>query len=601
MGLDADRDRAGRHGARRKNESGKTAVLQAMYRLRPLPSGHARDFEELRDYPRRWKARDADSIQSAHPVTLTFELDDEDVRAVEQAFGPDVLDRRTISLTKRYGEQNLMCVRSPNIVVSAALRHAVASAGLDVDTYVGGSLQDTVAKLRADEEAAVALADALEGRDIPAEVQTAVFARVPSLLYFDEYQVLPGRVSIRRLQSVAEQDLNPDERTALSLLRLARVDTAEFSEAEYEPRKAALEAAANQLTDELFEYWTQNTELLVELDIEFERGAHPNNPEPFLQIRVRNHRHRVTLNMAERSRGFIWFFSFLTAFNDLARSQRRVILLDEPGLSLHAMAQADLLRFIEERIAPRHQVIYSTHSLFLIDPNHLERCRTVEDVDNEGTKVSQDIWEARPDTVFPLLGALAVDITQTLIVGPNQLLVEGPSDSIYLQVMSDRLRRDGRTSLSPNWTITPVGGVDKVPTFLALMRGERLNVTVLLDVAAGGNQRISHMVDRGILDQHRLLPLTEFTGGDEADIEDMFEEAWYLKLLDKGGVGKVAKSKLAPGGRILRRVEPVIGKFDHFQPANHLLRAPGAALIDEVDGATLDRFEALFTRLNALL
>lgn len=353
-------------------------------------------------------------------------------------------------------------------------------------------------------------------------------------------------------------------------------------------------------TDELFEYWTQNQELSVELDIEFDRSAAPESPEPFLQIRVRNQRHRVTLNMAERSRGFIWFFSFLTAFNDLAKSRRSVILLDEPGLSLHAMAQADLLRFIEERVAPRHQVVYSTHSLFLIDPSHLERCRTVEDVDNEGTKVSREIWKARPDTVFPLLGALGVNITQTLIVGPHQLLVEGPSDSIYLQVMSDRLRRDGRACLDPNWTITPVGGVDKVPTFLALMRGERLNVTVLLDVAAGGHQRVSHMVERGILDQRRLLPLTEFTGGSEADVEDMFEESWYLRLLDKAGVGKVAKTKLGPGARILQRVETVIGKFDHFQPANYLLRG-GATLIDEVDEGTLNRFEELFKRLNGLI
>jgi predicted ATP-dependent endonuclease of OLD family len=254
-------------------------------------------------------------------------------------------------------------------------------------------------------------------------------------------------------------------------MRLAGVESEEFSEAEYEPRKAALEAAANQLTDELFDYWTQNTDLSVELDIEFRpTPGHPGTPEPWLQIRVRNQRHRVTLNMDERSKGFIWFFSFLAAFSEYASaSTRQIVLLDEPGTSLHAKAQNDLLRFIDERMAPHHQVVYSTHSLFMIEPTRLERCRTVEDVDTVGTKISSDIWAARPNAVFPLLGALGVDMTQTLIIGTDQLIVEGPADVVYLTVLSDVLRAAGRTALDPRWTLTPVGGLDKIPTFIALL------------------------------------------------------------------------------------------------------------------------------------
>jgi predicted ATP-dependent endonuclease of OLD family len=86
--------------------------------------------------------------------------------------------------------------------------------------------------------------------------------------------------------------------------------------------------------------------------------------------------------MAERSKGFIWLFSFLAAFSEYVNEGRRIILLDEPGLNLHAKAQNDLLRFIDDRLAPHHQVIYSTHSLFMIEPTKLDRCRTVEDVDD---------------------------------------------------------------------------------------------------------------------------------------------------------------------------------------------------------------------------
>jgi len=584
-----------------KNESGKTATLEAMYRHWPLPSGHPVDFQELRDYPRRFRARDKATIAKTVPITLTFLIEDEDRAAVAEKFGPGALTDDHVQVSRRYGDNTMWWTCSTDEV--AILKHIVDRAGLDPDRYVKGDLDATLAELRADEgaPAALSLAASLQERDVEAEARGVLQARLPRFQYFDDYNILPGAVSVRRLQTADENDLEAGERTALALLRLAGVEGEEFTETEYEARKAALEAAANALTDELFEYWTQNDGLEVELDIEFRptpsMGA--GTTEPWLQIRVRNTRHRVTLNMAERSKGFIWFFSFLAAFSEYANAGRRIILLDEPGLNLHAKAQNDLLRFIDERLAPHHQVIYSTHSLFMIEPTKLERCRTVEDVDDVGTKVSQDIWAARADTVFPLLGALGVDLTQTLMIGPDQLLVEGSADVTYLTVMSDVVRRNGGTPLDPRWKITPVGGIDKIPTFVALLGGE-LNVTVVMDVAAGGNQKITGLVKRGLLDPQRLVPLTDITGTAEADIEDLFDQQWYLKLLEASGVGTITKAQLT-GGRIVKQVEAVLGHhYDHFQPASHLMRSLGT-LLDAIDETTQQRFSELFRRLNALL
>jgi hypothetical protein len=237
----------------------------------------------------------------------------------------------------------------------------------------------------------------------------------------------------------------------------------------------------------------------------------------------------------------------------------------------------------------------------MIQPSKLERCRTVEDVDHDGTQISQELWKARADTVFPLLGALGVDVTQTLVIGPNQLLVEGPSDVVYLTVMSEAVREAGGTPLDPRWTITPVGGLDKVPSFVSLLGGSDLSIAVLMDVAGGGNQRIAQLASRGLLDKSRLVYLTEITGTSEADIEDLFTVSWYLKLLAASKVGKFTKTQLNRGGRIIKQVEAVHGgRFDHYQPANHLMRSPGT-LLDQIDENTRTRFEALFKRLNGLL
>lgn len=584
-----------------KNESGKTAILQAMYRFNPLPSGHPVDFAELRDYPRRYRSRDKSTIPSTRPVALNFEIEDSDKEAIESAFGAGVLKATEVRISRRYGDQSKSFSALTDDV--ALLTPRITNAGLSQEKYVHESYEETLLALESSSAAAAKeLGASLRAEDLPGKVRKLVASRLPKFQYFDDYNILPGSVSISRLQSVSEDELDASERTALSLLRLAGVDQEEFTESEYESRKAALEAAANQLTDELFEYWTQNADLSVELDIEFRPVTPPPGtaqvpPEPWLQIRVRNARHRVTLNMAERSKGFIWFFSFLAAFSEYADEARRVILLDEPGLNLHARAQNDLLRFIDERLAPNHQVIYSTHSLFMINPIKLEACRTVEDIGDKGTVVSADVWSARPETVFPLLGALGVDMTQTLIIGPDQLLVEGPADVAYLSVLSDLLRREGGRGLDPRWTLTPVGGVDKLPTFIALLGGSDLNLTVLLDGASGGNQRLTNLIERGLLDGSRLIPITDITGTNEADLEDLFDIDWYLDLVAASGVGKVPKSKLT-GGRVVKQVEAALGgKFDHYQPAGFLLREPTdrtASLSDE----SKQRFQAVIDRIN---
>jgi hypothetical protein len=167
--------------------------------------------------------------------------------------------------------------------------------------------------------------------------------------------------------------------------------------------------------------------------------------------------------------------------------------------------------------------------------------------------------------------------------------------------MSDLAREKGKTALDPRWTVTPVGGLDKIPTFIALLGGSDLNIAVIMDVAAGGNQKLTSMVQRGLLPKEHLIPLTDITGTAEADLEDLFETAWYLKLLEESNVGTLTKAKLSGGGRIIKRVEGALGnRFDHYQPASYLMRS-ATKLRDQVDEATIERFAQLFSRINSLL
>ena len=585
-----------------KNESGKTTVLEALYRLNPLPMGHRQTFDGLLDYPRRIYNRDKENVASTVAVTATFELFADDIQDIEAKYGNGALRSQIVQVHRDYENKlswNIKCDEKKLI------EHAITGSDLDPafgrDAATWSGLLTTLKAQKEPSEAVRNFLTKFGGRDPQAEVRALLTERLPKFLYFDKYTVMPGRVSIPRLQQTPEEHLDSNERTALSLLRLAGVSTGDFTEGKYEARQASLEAAANRLTDEVFEFWSQNLELSVELDVDFKTQAkEPPGGPPFLEVRIRNQRHRVTLNFGERSQGFMWFFSFLAAFSEFRERERMILLLDEPGLGLHAAAQADLLRFIDERLAPDHQVIYSTHSPFMVEATQLQRVRTVEDVDHEGTKVSADVLSTSTDTRFPLQAALGYELAQTLFLGPDNLVVEGPADYLYLQVMSGHLRGLGRTGLDSRWVTVPVGGLDKIPTFVALL-GAQLNVAVVLEVSAGATQKVNSLVQRGIIAGEKLIPLTELTGTPEADIEDLFEVDFYLDLLGHSGIASIKQSQLMSKGRVLKRIEAVFGKsFDHYLPARYLLEHQ-VELLKKIDNGTLDRFEALFKRANGLL
>ena len=273
-----------------------------------------------------------------------------------------------------------------------------------------------------------------------------------------------------------ESALNDGELTARSLLRLAAADDDYLMNPEYERRKRELENVANALTDDVLTYWSQNPALRVNPDITQKTVTNPQGQQSVLdeiKFRIWDERHLLSLPFDEHSSGFQWFFSFLAAFSEFEFKEMPVIiLLDEPALGLHAKAQKDFLRFIEERMTPICQVIYTTHSPFMVQPGNLERVRVVEDKGRkDGTIISSDVMSTDPDTLFPLQGALGYDMAQHLFIAPHNLVVEGTSDFTYLAIFSDYLKEKGdREYLDERWSIVPVGGADLLPSFVALDR-----------------------------------------------------------------------------------------------------------------------------------
>ncbi len=623
-----------------KNESGKTALLQALYRLNPIIASEG-NFDATDDYPRSSVSDYEEDVQAgrreqSEVVQAVYELDEEDISAVKSTFGTSCFtaDAPAVTLTKGYG--NELEVSDLDVDCKEALGHLIEVA--DLPQQVAGelnqvdSISDMVTVLSEAEqtEAVSNLTPILEGvteYGLPRYIFDGILKdRLPAFLYFDEYYQMKGQDNLDALKSRLDTNtLDESDHPLLGLMDIAGLRIDELvNPGRTETLIARLEAAENRLTQKVLTYWSQNKHLRMKFDI---RPAQPGDGADMTSGtnvlgRVEDTKHMVSTPLGTRSRGFVWFFSFLAWYSKLQREGRRLILLlDEPGLSLHGKAQGDLLHYFEEELKPHHQLLYTTHSPFMVDSRHFDRVRIVQDLSIEadsadlpyeqrGTKVLTDVLEATSDSLFPIQGALGYEIYQSLFVGPNSLVVEGVSDLLYIQTISALLQERGHQGLSLDWTITPVGGADKILTFVALMGAQsNLNIAVLVDYQKKDHQSIENLYKSKLLNKKKVITFADFLGAAEADVEDMFDPEFYLDLVNGEFGSAISIEDLTQEHpRILRRLEGFLGKsplpdgvvFNHFRPARFLAENIGS-LGEELNDETLDRFQRAFDALNRLL
>jgi hypothetical protein len=624
-----------------KNEAGKSALLLALAALNPHPATPA-ILDKERDYPRRLLTQYAQRHpdKNAVAVATTWQLSNDEMEAIKSELGEGVVTSPMVKVLRRYE------AKGPEWSVSVDLRRAIANAldGVDFEESVKVSLLGakdtaTLISLLTAQPSPTPPQQTLLARlngfgTFTKKVQSILDATLPTFMYFSNYDRMDGAVQFETLNTLRSNgQINNSDHSGAKLfvefLEYAGVPFDQInSTGTFETFNAKLQAASNNITDQILEYWTQNPDLSVQVTID---PGRPQDTPPFNtgtigRARIYNQLHRVDTPFSERSAGFVWFFSFLVKFAQVSAAGKPVILLlDEPGLTLHGKAQGDLLRYFDEKLAPHHQVIYSTHSPFMVSPDKLTSARIVEDVIDTknrrrisiGTKVSEDVLSRDPDTLFPLQGALGYEITQTLFIGKHTLLVEGVSDIVYLQALSHALKSRKRTELDPRWTVCPSGGIGNVRAFVSLFGGNKLDVAVLTDQTKTDVKKIEDLRRSEILKAGRVFTIADFTAKQESDIEDLFEPELFASIVTQA-FGLPAKHKLTAASledadkstvRLVKKAEAAfnvmpesIPTYDHLTPALWLLSNPKALeSTGEALEKTLDRAEALFKALDEAL
>lgn len=294
-------------------------------------------------------------------------------------------------------------------------------------------------------------------------------------------------------------------------------------------RGILLRSAATQLSQHFKRWWLQGDYIF---DFEAD-GRH-------FRINVSDSLRPEQIELEGRSRGLQWFFSFFLVFLVETKEghSNTVLLLDEPGLSLHPIAQYDLAKFFR-KLSEENQLLYTSHSPFLVDMENLANVKAVYiDSETGRTLVSSNLRYNEADaekSIFPVHAALGLTVADTLLLGCLPILVEGPSDQIYLNLIKRHLIGNGDLKNSKEIVFIPTGGIRGMGpvTKLVSSRDESLPYVLLDSDNVGKDYQKQLKKGRYRDEKEKVLGVGDFLGDKQWEIEDLLPADSLIAIIDR--------------------------------------------------------------------
>lgn len=607
-----------------KNESGKTALLKALYHSNPIV-GSDNNFNIDDNYPINKIKNNNDTV-----TKLTYRLDFADIEAVENFMGCKIFKQEEpiLIVEKKYsgGFSDIKL----DIDIDSISKHIIDIFGdHEISTKKSGinAIKDISQKLSQEEKSGLQVPyNQIMGSPTEIDISNIVFnhclqRRLPKFMYLDQnqYHIMNAEENLNTLLSnIRNNNASPQHKPLVSLLKSSGIDLARIVD---ETDDASIAKYIRQVLEDVEEsiqpvlkHWTQKPEYETTVNIYPDsKGSQPEIIPWKVRIEIKDTIRGIDIPFQQQSYGFKWFFSFLALHQDiLSENQDIILLLDELGHSLHPSGQRDFIKFLRCDLSRKYQIIYTTHSPFMVDSKIYERIKFVEYLvdKNQGTKVINDIdkVDTKSGVVVPLQSALGYEMKD--VFGPNFLIVEGKSDKRYIKIISDILREKGKEVLNPLWCIVPATSISKVSAFISIFSsfvGNNKNIVALVDDHKNERPMIENIHKKGLLDKNKIIKYSEFIDGDEADVEDMFEDDFYVDLVNHTFGTSVSIADLAQGDLIACRIKTFLEgnttqgtNLRHGKVARHL-EVNINDFKDEISCETLNRFQDLFNKINKLI
>lgn len=636
------------------NEAGKTVVLQALQQLnRP---GEVGGFEALRDYPRS-KYNDIKTGQvdpdSLVVVEGRFQLEDSDRDELPPAYHECQYEiSRKLNNTATYKLVNappppsysdlqkdlirLAAHADKNFEESeGAIKPSVSLTALTqnyrdstlvkgdvakgVKAWLESNLQYIDEEDTKEEKRYETLVSKINSGEEGDSVLQTLYERMPVFILFNNYFKVKPNIHLGHLAQRVEQNILDDEYYDygnLCLLKLLGFSARELSElgAAASPdinNKDALKSYRDKLDSRSYQLNAASVRLTNEIRLVW--APNPDRPEAdklkvvadgqYLKVVVEDDL-GVEIELDQRSEGFQWLVSFFIVFfaEAMDKHENAVLLLDEPGMSLHALKQRDFRDTIS-RLAENNQTLFTTHSPFLVGPDELDIVRVVEMTDRSvGTKVHTTLSSDDPAGLLPLQEALGYDLAHSLFAQTRNLILEGITDYWYLEATSELIRgADAKQGLNDKIALVFANSAGKVVYYATILHAHNLKVASLLDSDAAGDQAAQQETLVHTLGNKNILRTKDFCSVPKAEIEDLLRDTLPTIVQSEFGVDVskiVAEQSTRP---IVDIIANEVDDFSKYRLAKSYIRWTREHGPDDLSKTELEEWTQLIETINKRL
>lgn len=498
------------------NEAGKSNLLLALWKLNPAREGAIDLLHDLPVSKLSTLRKDASNVKF---ISAEFMLEEESAKAISESTGANCNSETKVIISRYYD-------------------------GLYLVEYLEGCPASSFGPAEGEEFDK----DAYEQ-----SVTDAVLKEMPKFVYYSNYGnlstkiYLPNVIKWLKGETVSGIEVNEDQvRTLRVLFDFVKLDPKEILELGKDPKVIAMErnnnrsatptaseiekaendkeersillqSASGELTRQFKDWWKQG-----EYKFRFEADG------DYFRIWVSDSIRTDEVGLELRSTGLQWFISFYLIF--LVESQENhknaILLLDEAGLTLHPLAQKDLSRFFDN-LSESNQIINTTHSPFIVDTANIDRCRVVYMDENGFTVASSDLRQGadtlNEKSIYAVHAAMGLSVSDILLQGCQNVIVEGPSDQHYLNAIKSFLIREKQIAPKQEIIFVPSGGIKGVPGVVSILSSKAEELPyVLVDSDESGQSAVKKLQAGLYKDQKdRIIEIKTITDIENSEIEDI--------------------------------------------------------------------------------
>ena len=525
-----------------KNESGKTAILEA-----------------LRDFDRRVLSVPGDAFpvsgNSDEPkLEMLFGVDAEEMKAVRDATGLKleekifgyalesgialekdcrgtyrIKDEKLLQLLDAVNQgQRYFIRREEKKLITLLKGYSIPELNLEAPV---SDIQDRVQQLFVtiksilpllkDESLQQSVVESLrfikqESKNLPEEEPqqdatslflNAIVERLPRFIFFNEFNgILPFEIPLAEIKS---------NQAVMDFAKIAQLDIDQVIATDDTQRRLnLLNRHSASISGDFVNFWGQNKMELV---------IWPEGEK--LLFGVKEADKTEIFKVEQRSKGFQWFLSFYLRLNS-QRGENNIILIDEPGMNLHAKAQIEIIKVLESLCTQNNQIIFSTHSPYLIDNLRLDRLRLVIKDAQKGTLIESNLsMQADNETLMPLMSVLNMNLSRRLSGlddGRTHIIVDGLANYYFLEGMQACVK----DVPWENYHFIPAADRTDIRQMASYMVGCNIGFKVALEYDEGGQELAGLLQESFGLDAKQVVFFGKALG---EGVEDLFSKDDFFK------------------------------------------------------------------------